>query len=252
MTDFQSGHKCVKIVDTELREVVSRAVLPGCPYGVCVLPHDQALVTLPYQSLLQFLDIKNDRVAKGRAMKMTGKCYGVAYCRNKLIVSYHGPPKVEILTLKGQVIYSIDGAGNGLPLFKYPNYITVGYDGDSDVIYVSDRGTDAITQINIHGHITATLRNKAVSLPYGLCTVGHGVFVCAYGNSKVYAYDRTKTPELGSSVGHALECVLKATDGAQFPVCASFDQTQGKLYVGCYNGEKSSPINNEIQVFMVK
>ncbi|WAR20113.1 hypothetical protein MAR_001951 [Mya arenaria] len=250
LADFQTGHKSVKLVNTSTNTIESRLVLTGCPYEIKSMPNDQAVVTIPHQGLLQFLDVRGNRILKGRAIKVDGKCYGVAHYRNKLIVSSHCPSKVEILTLRGQVISRVEYSGNGLPMFKYPNHIAVGFDGETDVIYVTDRGQETVTKLDTSGRIISVSRDKGISLPYGITAIGQGAFFCSYGNNGIQACDNTRGQGTKDETV-AMTTILKTKDGIRHPMCLCFDEEREMIYISSYHGKRSANMNNELQVFKI-
>ncbi|XP_052818241.1 uncharacterized protein LOC128244264 [Mya arenaria] len=178
LTD-DSNHS-VKLVDATTRTVTSRLQLPGAPWDVCLLPGDQAAVTLQYKSIIQLISTKEERLSCGKEIKMATACKGIAYYNNRLYVSYILEPRIEVITLDGHIIRKFQRL-----LFQYPQYLTVSA-STPPTLYVSDYNADTVLQLSQDGKVLVDYRNKKLNRPESVVAVGPGqLLVCGNGSDNV-------------------------------------------------------------------
>ncbi|XP_052815518.1 uncharacterized protein LOC128242416 [Mya arenaria] len=174
------GNRCAKLVDATTRTVTSRLELPGRPRVVCALPDDQAAVTLLDKSMIQLMSTKEGQLSRGKEIKVSPGCHGIAYNNNRLYVSYPYNPRIEVMTLDGLIISTFQTVDGRQP-FQRPLYLTVSA-STPPTLYVSDYNAHTVLQLSLDGKALREYRDKKLEYPVSVVAVGPGqLLVC--GNS---------------------------------------------------------------------
>ncbi|XP_052815484.1 uncharacterized protein LOC128242389 isoform X2 [Mya arenaria] len=178
------GNSCAKLVDATTRTVTSRLELPGMPWGVCALPGDQAAVTLPDKSMIELLSTKEGQLSRGKEIKVSSGCHGIAYNNNRLYVSYVSNPRIEVMTLDGHIISTFQ-TDDGRQLFHDPYYLTVSA-STPPTLYVSDHTAHTVHQLSLDGKVLREYSDKKLAYPESVVAVGPGqLLVCGSGSQNV-------------------------------------------------------------------
>ncbi|XP_053402778.1 E3 ubiquitin-protein ligase TRIM33-like [Mercenaria mercenaria] len=160
---------------------------------------------------LEFVDEKNQPI----------------YIKNRLVVSYINPPKVEILSLDGKAIQMIDTDSSGEDLFQFPRYVAVHRDGNC--IYVSDFKTNSVTKVTTSGTVLDTYEEANLSYPDGIAVFSDGsVIVCNSGNHNLY---------LLSSENKKIKTVLDTTTS---PHALCFNRESDSLFLSFEESKRNT------------
>ncbi|XP_052816982.1 E3 ubiquitin-protein ligase TRIM71-like isoform X2 [Mya arenaria] len=174
----------VKLVDLTTRTVTSRLQLPGNPGHVCVLPDDQAAVTLMNNSMIQLMSTTGVQLSCGKEIKVSSGCCGIAYYNNRLYVSFVSDPRVEVMTLDGHIISTFE-TDDGKKLFQSPYFLTVSA-STPPILYVSDCDAYTVLQLSLDGKVLREYSDKKLKRPWSVVAVGTGqLLVCGLTSHNV-------------------------------------------------------------------
>ncbi|XP_052818300.1 uncharacterized protein LOC128244325 [Mya arenaria] len=225
LTDFHNN--CAKLVDVTSRTVTSRIELNVRPWDVCVLDADQAAVTLPYISIIQLLSTKGGQLSRGKKIKVANECRGIAYYNNRLYVSYVSNPRIEVMTLDGNIISTIQ-TDDGRQPFKKPLNLTV-TTSTPLTLYVSDCNAHTVLQLSLEGKVLRENRNKKLEYPMSVVQVGPGqLLVCGRDSLNVML--------LTEKDGKMAE-ILEQKEGLIHPFSVSFCPHERAIVVGILNSD---------------
>ncbi|XP_052815489.1 uncharacterized protein LOC128242391 isoform X2 [Mya arenaria] len=231
LTDY--GNSCAKLVDATTRTVTSRLELPVQPCDVCALPDDQAAVTLPDKSMIQLLSTKDGQLTRGKEMKVSSWCRGIAYYNNRLYVSNVSNPRIEVMTLDGLIISTFKTVDGGQP-FKCPYYLTVSA-STPPTLYVSDYITLTVHQLSLDGKALQEYRDKKLKYPRSVVAVGPGqLLVCGYDSHNVM---------LLTEWDGKMEEILGRKDGLTYSCSVSFCPHTRTVVVGISGNDSLKVFN---------
>ena len=206
----------VILVDSQTGGTVAHITLEHEPYRVCMWDNNTAVVTL-YEKNVQFINIHGDSLTLGRSLNVNGDVRGIARSEEGLVVSYESSPWLEVLATNGTVLHRFKPAA-GRAVFKRPYFIATSAD---NMVYVSDRATSTITQLDSNLRVTKTFSDPMLQDSRGIISVSADqVLVCSRGNHRVLL--------LCPSTG-VITSILDKKDGIKEPL--TFSQSQRKLYV---------------------
>jgi len=212
----------LRLVDSVNGGVLSQVSLPCCPWRVCLLGGGGAAVLLNYKKKIQCVRINGDTLSLDRSIDVKGDPVGIsAFDSSNIVVSYQNPGRVEMMTMGGRVIDAVDNQKAGKQLFQNPYFIVT---SNNDDIFVSDWGTDTITQMDVSLQITRIFTSPMLTLPCGIVSVSTDQLLVANRDSHSIVVlnptNGTLTPLLGQA------------DGIQYPVAVAWCPASKKLYVG--------------------
>ncbi|XP_060589365.1 uncharacterized protein LOC132744627 [Ruditapes philippinarum] len=93
-----------------------------------------------------------------REIKVNGQCRGIAHYQNTLLVSFVEPPKLQILTLDGEVVHNITAGTLG-----WPGCVEVNVCGSS--FFVSDNNNSSLMKFSFDGKLLATYQDESFKYP---------------------------------------------------------------------------------------
>ncbi|XP_052816291.1 uncharacterized protein LOC128242905 [Mya arenaria] len=237
LADFDNY--CAKLVDVNTRTVTFILQLPDKPWDVCVLPDDQAAVTLPDTSMIQLLSTKGGKLSCGKEIEVSSYGRGIAYYNNRLYVSYIANPRIEVMTLDGYIL-SIFQTVDGRQTFQCPYYLTVSA-STPPTLYLSDRGTHTVLQLSLDGKALREYSDKKLKHLESVVAVGPGqLLVCGYGSHNVMLLTE-RDGKMTEILGHK--------DGLAKPYSASFCPQTRTLVVGMYGNDSLKVFNVNRQCF---
>ncbi|XP_060587325.1 uncharacterized protein LOC132742850 [Ruditapes philippinarum] len=238
-----SQNNCIKMVDIERKKISSYLKMSFSPQDVTVVNNNLLAVTLPcaFLSMIQIVTRFGPfRWRTSHSLKANGNCYGITSTSDKLIVSFTAPPKVEVLSLQGEVLNTLDTSADGHQLFNQPRHLTVSE--DKQYVYVSDRGSGSLTRLALSGDKDDIIQISQDTgwhiSPEGIVTAEDSVLVCDMGSEEgnVYAFQEDLS-EKG--------IVYDSKDGIRYPKTICYSPYQNKVFVTCH-GEK---VRNKIFLF---
>ena len=179
-------NNCIKSVCIRSQSVIAQRSLDPSPWDVTKVTETQVAVCQPAAQTIQFISARFGKLSIDNSLHVDGKCYGICYYRDKLVVTYDSPPKFEILDMHGTVLTRV--AHNVKQLFNKPRYVTV----DNSSIYISDLHNQKVFKFNWQGDETGQVKN--LGQIQGITVSHRGVlYVCDSQRHKIVALlgDRT-------------------------------------------------------------
>jgi hypothetical protein len=167
ITDYHNN--AIKIVDISIKSVQARHSFDSGPYDVTTVSQNEVAVTLPFHQTIQFFSVSRNHLEKKHTLQVDGECYGISCHKDKMVVAYRNPAKIQIRLINGTVLQTIQDEN----IFKNPNYITTS--GNS--IFVCDYTLETVTKLNWQCEVTG--KYVCTASPRGLTMSDDGtVFVC--------------------------------------------------------------------------
>ncbi|XP_052818278.1 uncharacterized protein LOC128244302 [Mya arenaria] len=225
LSDFHNN--CVKLVDVTIRNVTSRLELPCWPWDVCALPDDQAAVTLSENNIVQLLSTNRGQLSRGREIKVSYECRGIAYYNNRLFVSCISNPRIEVMTLDGHIIRTFQTVA-GRQLFEHPYYLTVSA-STPPTLYVSDYSAPTVLQLSLDGNVLQEYSDKKLQYPQSVEEVGPGQLIVCENISHNLMLLTERNGKMAEILGHK--------DGLANPFSVSFCPHTRTLLVGMYGND---------------
>jgi len=206
-------------VNSQTGGTVAQITLKSYPCRVCMFNNIMAIVTLEGKSL-QLININGDSLELGRSFSVNGDVWGVARSEDNIVVSYVSHPWLQVLSMDGTVMHTFNTRAAGGDVFKWPSFIATSADG---MVYVSDRETSTITQLDSNLHVSRTYSDPILQNPRGIISVSADQeLVCSRDNNKILL--------LCPSTG-AITSILGQQDGIKEPWALTYSPSQKKLYV---------------------
>ncbi|XP_046352440.2 tripartite motif-containing protein 2-like [Haliotis rufescens] len=161
---------CVKSLYTRSNQLCHfKLPLVNSPWGVTQLKENQVMVAVSSQIVT--VEVTPDLVLLSTVT--TRKGYFSLAVLSPSSLAAGTTNCVDILDMGGHVLRSVT-THNNKTLFSYPTYMCVNNKGN---ILVSDLGKPSVTCLTSEGHVVwryAPTGDRALSLPYGICTTGTG------------------------------------------------------------------------------
>lgn len=216
------ANNSVKIVDTRDDRITSEFILTSQPWDITSISNEQMAVTVTSENKIQFL--YKPRLTKSHSIDVTGRCRGIAYNKDKLVVSYDDPSKVEVLNMCGRVLQCLKSDRTGSALFERPYYVTISGDGDS--IYVSDNEKHSVTRFAFDGQLLSTYKDTELRCPRGLVVCRDGsLLVCSSHGHSVH---------LISSECSRMKIMLRRKQGGEFCQSLCYSDAIDTLYLSSF------------------
>ena len=177
------------------------------PWGITVVPcTDKAVVTLPHEKSIQFINTTNN--TKDKQIKIGEQCYSVAAVKDNIYIG--GNEKVLILNTDGSRVREITTDG-----------------GDNDNLLYNERNDQLLLRqygrlccINLDGQV---IYRYNISGNLGLAVDRQGnVYICGYDSNDI----RRLSPD-----GSFRDIVLSKHDGVDRPWSITFNNDFAKLFI---------------------
>ncbi|XP_045192504.2 uncharacterized protein LOC123548920 [Mercenaria mercenaria] len=217
----------VKLIDIKSDKITSELKLTAGPFDITYVSDDQLAVTVTNERKIYLLSFRNG-LSKTRDFVVNGRCFGIAYSNDRLVVSYIRPQKVEILSLDWEVIQRIDTDSSGKALFCIPKYVAV--DRDCNSIFVSNFMDHSVTKLTTSGKVLDIYKDSNLSYPTGIAVYSDGsVLVCNSGKDNLH---------LLSPENKKIKTVVNKTEA---PQALCFNRESDSLFLS-YHGSKCNTI----------
>jgi len=212
------GGNTVHLMDSIASREVAAVRMPDEPRSICLINAGMAAVSLNGKKV-QFIKIGRDTLTLNHVLEVGKDIYGITTLYNNLVASSIYPPGVEIMTMEGKVVCTIDNTMAGRTLFKRPIYLSNSKDG---YVYVSDSENNTVTKLDnrlnvLRNHTDPSLRNIGGILPFSR----DQLLVCCQNKTSIVL--------LNTLTGNTT--VLVAQDGLGTPYALAYCHTQRKLFV---------------------
>ena len=209
----------VQLVDTREGRVVSEVKLQSNPRGVCLIRSDKAVVTVKGKKV-QMLHVFWQTLNMGIALDVKTEAVGITKVGDtSFVLLYVDSPWLEVITVDGNVVHQFE-KNRTTKHFICPYFLTTSVDG---YIYVSDWGTNKITELNSSLQLIQTFSSPLLDSPRGIISISPDqLLVCSQGNHRIVLMN-IRTGE--SSI------LLGEQDGIHTPTLLSYCHEQKRLYV---------------------
>ncbi|VDI24356.1 Hypothetical predicted protein [Mytilus galloprovincialis] len=184
--------------------------LPSRPYGISILTGtDKAVITLPYESYVQFIDTRN--LNMGKTIEVGKGCYGITTSDDFLVVGQID--EIKLLKQNGEIIKTIVLSVNG-----YCNVSSLHYNHhDCSIIYCQNGQLRCIQSDGtvLYQHKVPEEADLAVD---------------AQGNVYVSEENKSEIQRLLPE-GRFRDVVLSRNDGITNPYAITFNESYTKFFV---------------------
>ncbi|XP_060554678.1 uncharacterized protein LOC132715658 [Ruditapes philippinarum] len=215
------GNNSIKMVDLKQKCISSQILLKSWPWDITFAATDQIAVTLPGIGKICFLSVKDKKLTPIREIQVSGECRGIAHYQNTLVVSFVSPPKLQILTLDGEVVRNITAGTLG-----WPGCVEVNVCGSS--FFVSDLHKSSLMKFSFDGKLLATYQDESFKYPRSLTVCEDGsVLVCS---------SRNNTLHLVSQDCRKLKILSIEKDRLNWLQSVCFNDVTSTLYVSNHSG----------------
>lgn len=228
IADHASNTVALLNADLQIKETLE---CEGPPYDIAITSKVKAVVTLPYQQTLLYIqtDPKLHIVLK-RGLK--NRCWGVAYCKENIYVacnfSGENPEILELAEESGNFKRSIKCYQMGGIACSYIFNLATNQDGTR--LYVTDYWSHQMLCLSIDGELIFSYSDADMKYPRGILIDAAGnALVCCEASSNVH---------IVKSDGTKHKILLKSEDGIQTPFSVNYRICDGMLVIGCW--EKTS------------
>ena len=212
------GKQRMQLLDCLKGEVVYEVQLKGWPYRICLTDRNTAAVEVGDRKI-QMIKVKNKTLTKGRELTVSESIRGLTFSRNSLVVAYYDPPWLEEISIDGKVLQQFDKEA-GSQYFKYPNFMCTTPSGS---VFISDYGTDTITQLDDQLNILQTFTSPLLQGPCGITAVTEDqVLVCSNSNNSIVLLQPST---------NTMSTLLRKDDGMEMPRSLTYCPDQKKVYV---------------------
>ncbi|XP_071179149.1 uncharacterized protein [Mytilus edulis] len=203
-------------INLEGMKYINTLSLPSQPCGISILTGtNQAVITLPYQHYVQFINTKS--LTLDKTIKVGAYCYGITTTADiivvgrlkEIIIFKHNGERIRSISLNDQL----------------PHYVvsSLNYNLNTDSIVYRKNGM--ISNIQVDGTV---LYHYAVS-------AGSGLAVDTQGHIYLSVCDESKIQRLLPD-GRFRDVVLTEKDGIEKPYAIAFNENYTKFYVTNNNG----------------
>ena len=166
----------VKIIDISTMSVLDEHKLYRYTWDLASVLRDKIAVTIPDEHTIQFMSVSRNKLRKKNTVKVDGRCRGISCNKDKMVVTFTIPAKVQILLINGTVLQTIQNEN----IFSWPDYVTTSL----YYIYVSDNNKRRIIKLNWQGEVKGTYVCR--SRPDGLTMSGdETVFVYFHDDNTI-------------------------------------------------------------------
>ena len=213
----------VKLLNKSLK--VSDSVTLGCsrPWDIAVVNDKTAIVTLPNDKQLQYVDLV-PKLSLGNRMSTKQKCWGIVVVNDLIYITCHGyldspGGDIRVLDLSGNELKIIGVNRDGSQFLQEPFYIAANRGGSK--LYVTSFG--GICCISSSGDVIYKLKDADKWAP-------NGVYVDSQDNLLVCSRS-TDTIQVITASGTKHKTLLTSYDGVKKPVGIAFCPTNSTLIV---------------------
>ncbi|XP_053390780.1 uncharacterized protein LOC128553631 isoform X1 [Mercenaria mercenaria] len=215
MADF--SNKTLKRANNVTTPVLDYCNLPDQPYSVCCIGKQEAAVTLT-NNTVQFVSLA-DQMTPTRQIKLTHKCFGIAYKGDKLYITDYGK-SLYIYDMTGNLLQKVSQNITGNSLFQWSRHIAFSDTGKETFVTCQAKG---LINLDVNARHTNIYTASELSITTGVCSDGRGnLSVCGHGSNSVVQIGQD-----GNKIGE----IVKSSNGLKSPQSLCFDQRTSTLVV---------------------
>ena len=209
-------------------QIKETLTLEGRPYDLALISNTNAVVTLPYEQTLLFVQTEPKlQIILKKAL--TNRCWGVAFCKGNIYVSCNfsgeNPEILELVAETGMHKRSITCKLMGKNVsFKYIFNIATNQDGTR--LYVSDYWSHQVLCMASDGQLIYAYSDPDMKYPRGiLVDAADNALICSEASSNIH---------IVKSDGTKHRILLKSEHGIQTPFAIDYRINDGMLAIGCW------------------
>ena len=224
----------IKLLNKSLK--VSDSITLGCsrPWDIAVVNDKTAIVTLPNDKQLQYVDLV-PKLSLGSRMSTKQKCYGIVVVNELIYITCHGERDnpggdIRVLDLRGNELKIIGVNRDGSQFLRYPYYIAANREGSK--LYVTSFGTYKVICMSPSGDIVYKLHENDADI-----VSPHGVYVDSQDNLLVCS-THTGTIQVITANGTKHKTLLTSYDDVRKPMGITFCAADSTLIVGLFERDE--------------
>ena len=215
---------------------VSSLTLPEKPNDVAVISASKFAVCMWFQQIGIVKMTDDDELVLTDTIRLDYNIWAITARDDNLIITCATEPRsVKLITLGGDVLWSVATTSDGSVLFDSPYFITSSPSSDDNRVVVSDE--DRLTLTVLDGR-TGTVEH-VFDVEYG---ESRGVALDDYDNIYI-CYETGEISVRGRDADKKI-CIVDKTDGLKKPCCMEFNlKTNEILLTTSFNDPKTNIID---------
>jgi len=209
----------VNLVDSTVGGVVASVTVPDMPRRICLLSEGMVAVSLSGEKV-QFIKVGHGSLTLDRVLEVDKYISGITTLDTCLVTSSIDTPCVEMMSMDGKLMHTLDNQTAGRELFMKPIFLTSSRNG---YIYVTDWKTNTVTKLDNTLNVLMTYTDPSLQGIYGIVSISRDqLLVCSQGNHSIVLLN----PRTGNT-----NILLGEQDGLKNPYALTYCHTQRKLFV---------------------
>ena len=215
-----SSNKRLKLFEKDFK-YIDHMDLPHSPYGVSSLERSSAVVSLPKEKIVQFVNL-DPQISLINSIDVGEPCRGLSSFEGEVYVVCGGMEDecqghIRIYSVSGEILRSIERDNFGNVLFTTPLGICVSK--MSGNIHITDRKRGIIS-MKQSGELLPEFSDKALLSPFGICEDDkRQLFVTGHESNDIWQIRD----------GTQLGIILKNKDGVKAPLCITYVKSSSKI-----------------------
>lgn len=162
----------LKVLDL-VRNKLTLEIPIGANMGdLCAIPPRGVAVTMPEAKTIKLISVENGSCVEAGAIDCDGHCFGVAYCKERLIVSFVEPAGLKMFNLSGDVMMTCTNAND---VYVHPQCVTICRDEMN--FYICDPESNVVTMVTMDGSISCVYAFKDSWFPLCVQAISDNVFI---------------------------------------------------------------------------
>ncbi|XP_052062369.1 uncharacterized protein LOC127702278 [Mytilus californianus] len=209
------NHQSTKLlVYSDIGDYLQDCELSGDLWDIAVIPdEDKAVVTLPKENSVQFIDIKT--MTAGSKHSVPDHCYSVTIVNQKISVCGIYSRNLHILDKHGNHIITVKIPGTGYIHYLHP--------GPDDSVYYTDSTYNGVSCVTLNGEEVFRYTSQHIIEPRNVITDKKGnLYVACIGSNDIQRL---------SSNGEFIDVILDVKNGINHPCGMTFRNDFRKLFV---------------------
>jgi len=212
--------KRVQLLDNRKGRLLCEVQLRDQPGKMCLTDRNTAAVCVGVDKI-QMIQVKDKKLISDIVVTVGKHVLGITSSRNTVVVSYWKKPWLEKMSKDGKVLKQFDIRQNP-EHFKSPRYICSTPDGS---VFISDRGTQMITQVDACLNILQTFTSPLLEYPHGITAVMEDqILVCNYSSEN-------HSIMLLQPSTNTMSTLLGKEDEIEYPYSLAYCPDEKKLFV---------------------